>query len=47
MCKEKGGAINWIESVQKNSPDDDRYERKNSSKWQDYFVLKVKKPGHW
>ena len=41
MYKAKSGATNGIESVQKNSPDDARYERKISSKRQDYFVLKT------
>ena len=42
MYKTKSGATNGIESVQKNSPDDANYERKKSSKGQDYFVLKAK-----
>lgn len=37
----KSGATNGKESVQKNSPDDARYERGKSSKGQDYFVLKA------
>ncbi len=42
MYEEKSGAAQGIESVQKNSPDDARYERKKGSKGQDYFVLKAK-----
>lgn len=37
--KEKRGAEGGIASVQKNAPDDKRYERKQSSGGQDYFVL--------
>ncbi|KAA0989208.1 YegP family protein [Dyadobacter aurulentus] len=32
---------NGIESVQKNSPDDGRYEQKESSNGKPYFVLKA------
>jgi uncharacterized protein YegP (UPF0339 family) len=38
---EKRGAENGIASVQKNAPNDDRYERKTSSSKQPYFVLKA------
>lgn len=37
----KASAVNGIESVKKNSPDDARYERKKSSANQPYFVLKA------
>jgi len=37
--KEKRSAEGGIASVQKNAPGDGRYERKKSSKGQDYFVL--------
>ena len=40
--KAKSGATNGIKSVQKNSPDDARYERKKSSSGKDCFVLKAK-----
>jgi hypothetical protein len=40
--KEKAGALNGIESVKKNSPDDKQYERKKSTANQPYFVLKAK-----
>ena len=42
MYKTKSGAKNGIGSVQKNSPDDARYERKKSSSGKDLFVLKAK-----
>lgn len=32
---------NGIESVRKNSPDDSRYERKESTNGKHYFVLKA------
>jgi uncharacterized protein YegP (UPF0339 family) len=38
---EKRGAEGGIASVQKNAPDDGRYERKESSNGQKYFVLKA------
>lgn len=41
MYKEKRGATGGIESVQKNAPDDDRYERKKATDGQHYFVLKA------
>lgn len=37
----KNGAKNGIESVQTNSPKDERYERKTSTSVQPYFVLKA------
>jgi uncharacterized protein len=37
----KGSAENGIASVQKNSPSDDRYERKESSDGRFYFNLKA------
>ena len=40
--KEKEGALNGIESVRKNSPDDKQFERKESKSSQPYFVLKAK-----
>lgn len=39
--KAKAGATNGIESVRKNSPLDERYDRKQSSDGQHYFVLKA------
>lgn len=40
--KEKEGALNGIESVRKNSPHDEQFERKTSKSDQPYFVLKAK-----
>jgi uncharacterized protein YegP (UPF0339 family) len=37
----KSGAQNGIESVQTNSPKDERYERKTSTAGDPYFVLKA------
>jgi uncharacterized protein YegP (UPF0339 family) len=39
--KAKPGALNGIESVKKNAPDDARYERKVSKAGKPYFVLKA------
>jgi uncharacterized protein YegP (UPF0339 family) len=39
--KSKDAAFNGIESVKKNSPLDDQYERKKSTSSQPYFVLKA------
>jgi uncharacterized protein len=41
MYVARGGAENGIESVRKNSANDDRYERKMSSDGKNYFVLKA------
>ena len=41
MYKAKGSAENGIESVRKNAPDDGRYERKETTSGQPYFVLKA------
>lgn len=41
MYESKASAQNGIESVKKNSTDDARYERLNSSKGEPYFVLKA------
>lgn len=41
MYTTKAAAMNGIASVQKNSPDDGRYERKESVKGQPYFNLKA------
>jgi uncharacterized protein YegP (UPF0339 family) len=41
MYKAKASAINGIESVKKNAPLPERYEKLNSSKNQPYFVLKA------
>lgn len=41
MYKSRASAENGIESVQKNSSDDERYERRKSSNGKDYFVLKA------
>lgn len=41
LYKTKAACENGIESVQKNSGDDARYERKTSSNGKDYFVLKA------
>ena len=37
----RDGCMNGIASVQKNSPMDERYERKTSSSGKPYFVLKA------
>ncbi|HEX4961260.1 MAG TPA: YegP family protein [Thermoanaerobaculia bacterium] len=37
--KEKRGAVRGIESVKKNAPLDNRYERKTAKNGQPYFVL--------
>lgn len=41
MYETKSSAENGIESVKKNAPLDDRYEKKTSSKGEPYFVLKA------
>ena len=41
MYTTKSGAENGIESVKKNAPLDERYEKKTSSKGQPYFILKA------
>ncbi|RYD25242.1 MAG: DUF1508 domain-containing protein, partial [Verrucomicrobiaceae bacterium] len=38
----KADALSGIASVQKHSPDDGNFERKDSSKGEPYFVLKAK-----
>jgi uncharacterized protein len=38
----KASALTGIESVKKNSPHDEQYERKKSTSSQPYFVLKAK-----
>jgi uncharacterized protein YegP (UPF0339 family) len=42
IYKSKDAALNGIESVKKNSPHDEQYERKKSTSSQPYFVLKAK-----
>jgi uncharacterized protein YegP (UPF0339 family) len=41
LYTEKRGALSGIESVRRNSPIDDRYERKTAKNGQDYFSLKA------
>ena len=41
MYKAKTSAQNGIASVQKNAPDDGRFERKVNNSGKDYFVLKA------
>ena len=41
MYKSKSGAENGIQSVRKNSSNDDRYERRTSKNGDPYFVLKA------
>ncbi len=41
MYESKAAAENGISSVKKNSPDDGRYERKESSNGKPYFNLKA------
>lgn len=40
--RSKESALSGIESVKKNAPTDERYERKRSVSSQPYFVLKAK-----
>tara|TARA_R110002167_G_scaffold79830_5_gene219865 strand:- start:4245 stop:4586 length:342 start_codon:yes stop_codon:yes gene_type:complete len=37
----KQGCLNGIDSVKRNSPNDERYDRKNATNGQYYFVLKA------
>lgn len=41
MYETKSSAENGIESVKKNAPVNERYEKKTSSKGEPYFVLKA------
>ena len=41
LYTEKRGALNGIESVKRNAPIDDRYERKANKSGDPYFVLKA------
>ena len=41
MYKKKASAMNGIASVQKNSPDAKRYDRRVNKAGKDYFVLKA------
>jgi uncharacterized protein YegP (UPF0339 family) len=41
LYKAKPSALNGIESVRKNAPDDAHYERKSASNGKAYFVLKA------
>jgi hypothetical protein len=41
LYTEKRGALGGIESVKRNAPIDERYERKKAKNGQDYFVLKA------
>ena len=41
MYETKASALNGIESVKKNSPDDARYDRLTGKKGEPYFVLKA------
>jgi uncharacterized protein YegP (UPF0339 family) len=41
MYESKSAAENGIASVQKNAPDDGRYDRKESSSGKPYFTLKA------
>ena len=41
MYKKKASAMNGIASVQKNSPDAGRYDRRVNKAGKDYFVLKA------
>lgn len=41
MYEAKAGAENGIESVKKNGPDENRYERRESKRGEPYFVLKA------
>ena len=41
MYETKSACENGIESVKKNAPDDNRYDKRQSSKGDPYFVLKA------
>ncbi len=41
LYTEKRGALSGIESVKRNAPIDERYERKETKKGDPYFVLKA------
>ncbi len=41
MYETKAACENGIESVKKNAPDENRYERRESTKGDPYFVLKA------
>jgi uncharacterized protein YegP (UPF0339 family) len=41
LYTEKRGALSGIESVKRNAPIDERYERKENKKGEPYFVLKA------
>ncbi len=41
MYSSKSAAENGIDSVKRNAPDDNRYDRKESGKGEPYFVLKA------
>lgn len=41
MYESKTGATNGIESVKRNAPDDNRYDRKTSTNNEPYFTLKA------
>ncbi len=41
MYKVKRSASNGIESVRKNSPDENRYDRKTATNGKEYFTLKA------
>ncbi|MEM7675866.1 MAG: YegP family protein [Myxococcota bacterium] len=41
MYEARSGAENGMESVRKNGPDENRFERRESKKGEPYFVLKA------
>ena len=41
LYTEKRGALNGVEAVKRNSPIDERYERKTAKNGEPYFVLKA------
>jgi uncharacterized protein YegP (UPF0339 family) len=41
LYTEKRGALNGVESVKRNAPIDERYERKTAKNGDPYFVLKA------
>ena len=41
LYTEKRGALNGVESVKRNAPIDERYERKTAKNGEPYFVLKA------
>ncbi|KZE35243.1 hypothetical protein EV683_1206 [Crenobacter luteus] len=41
LYKTHAAALNGVESVKKNAPDDERYERRENKNGEPYFILKA------